>query len=449
MFLYVNFSDVSKQNNGGKDIKINGSVANPSIGDKEVDTDGDGLSDLEELGTEITTLAYNPSTRKYESYKTWTFYSNPAKADTDGDGIPDSKDEEKCKFDITADTSNERFIVFNNGKIWHNIGSVLSEFFSAISLNGKSDNENDRKFSQEELKEAVDKVDKNSEQDFGIEELIAIAVYDSEGCRYYTDDLSKAFRERLFKEVTDRDCRYYKHSGILSSSNWKEVPYGTEGGFWKGAVITEADANYSTGANCVFDIYMFIDYAIVVGEILIISLIVMDFAPIVVANMKALAFYIKTFGVKEGIKTFLVLGAANAPNVTNGLVSYLQMDMADGDSSLDDFVEKGGKTTGLAQYGDDFGKMGTYVKNPNIKVDWSQYSEHGFERMQQRGMTQGMVDQIVANGKVLLQNNGSKFAFITQDGVAVVSKGGKLITTWSSEYYDSAMHEIIIKLFGE
>ncbi len=301
MFLYVNFSDVSKQNNGGKDIKINGSVGNPSIGDKEVDTDGDG--------------------------------------------IPDSKDEEKCKFDITADTSNERFIVFNNGKIWHNIGSVLSEFFSAISLNGKSDNENDRKFSQEELKEAVDKVDKNSEQDFGIEELIAIAVYDSEGCRYYTDDLSKAFRERLFKEVTDRDCRYYKHSGILSSSNWKEVPYGTEGGFWKGAVITEADANYSTGANCVFDIYMFIDYAIVVGEILIISLIVMDFAPIVVANMKALAFYIKTFGVKEGIKTFLVLGAANAPNVTNGLVSYLQMDMADGDSSLDDIVEKGGAGT--------------------------------------------------------------------------------------------------------
>ena len=50
-----------------------------------------------------------------------------------------------------------------------------------------------RGFSQEELKEAVDKVDKNSEQDFGIEELIAIAVYDSEGCRYYTDDLSKAF----------------------------------------------------------------------------------------------------------------------------------------------------------------------------------------------------------------------------------------------------------------
>lgn len=103
----------------------------------------------------------------------------------------------------------------------------------------------------------------------------------------------------------------------------------------------------------------------------------------------------------------------------------------------------------LRVYGDDFGKMGTYVVNPNIKVDWSQYADHGFERMQQRGMTQGMVDQIVTNGKVLSQNNGSKFAFITQDGVAVVSKDGKLITTWSNEYYDSAMNEIIVKLFGE
>ena len=41
---------------------------------------------------------------------------------------------------------------------------------------------------------------------------------------------------------------------------------------------------------------------------------------------------------------------------------------------------------GTLPYGDNFGKMGTYVENPNIKVDWSQYAEHGLERMQQRGM---------------------------------------------------------------
>lgn len=106
-------------------------------------------------------------------------------------------------------------------------------------------------------------------------------------------------------------------------------------------------------------------------------------------------------------------------------------------------------TSTLAQYGDDFGKMGTYVENPNIKVDWTQYAEHAAERMQQRGMTQEIVNNIVENGKVLSQNNGNKFAYITQEGVAIVSKEGKLITAWSSADFDSSMLEIISKLFGE
>ena len=116
-----------------------------------------------------------------------------------------------------------------------------------------------------------------------------------------------------------------------------------------------------------------------------------------------------------------------------------------------DVLESGSKggTSILAQYGDDFGKMVTYVANPNIKVDWTQYAEHAAERMQQRGMTQEMVNNIVKNGKVLSQNNGNKFAYITQEGVAIVSKEGKLITAWSSEDFDSSMLEIISKLFGK
>ncbi|MBO5523185.1 MAG: DUF4258 domain-containing protein [Roseburia sp.] len=108
-----------------------------------------------------------------------------------------------------------------------------------------------------------------------------------------------------------------------------------------------------------------------------------------------------------------------------------------------------GSTSTLAQYGDDFGKMGTYVENPNIKVDWTKYAEHAAERMQQRGMTQEMVNNIVENGKVLSQNNGKKFAYITQEGVVIISKDGKLITAWSSADFDSSMLEIINKLFGE
>jgi len=38
----------------------------------------------------------------------------------------------------------------------------------------------------------------------------------------------------------------------------------------------------------------------------------------------------------------------------------------------------------IAQYGDDFGKMGRYVENPNIKVDWTQYAGHAAKRSDER-----------------------------------------------------------------
>lgn len=135
--------------------------------------------------------------------------------------------------------------------------------------------------------------------------------------------------------------------------------------------------------------------------------------------------------------------------ITKGVrVATKADEVADAAADVVKTVKKGGTST-LAQYGDDFGKMGTYVENPNIKVDWTQYAEHAAERMQQRGMTQEMVNNIVENGKVLSQNNGNKFAYITQEGVAIVSKEGKLITAWSSTDFDSSMSEIISKLFGE
>lgn len=102
-----------------------------------------------------------------------------------------------------------------------------------------------------------------------------------------------------------------------------------------------------------------------------------------------------------------------------------------------------------AKLGDSFGKMGSYVNNPGIKVDWLQYAEHGYERIAKRGMSKEQVDTIVKNGKVLLQNGGDKFAFITKEGVVVVSKEGKLITAWADSYFDDAMKNIIKALFGD
>ena len=102
----------------------------------------------------------------------------------------------------------------------------------------------------------------------------------------------------------------------------------------------------------------------------------------------------------------------------------------------------------IAAAGTTFGKMGTLLaENPNISVNWSIYADHAMQRLGERGISQQMVDAWVATGKFLRQG-ADKFVYITQGGVAVVSKTGKLITAYSNIYFDEAMKEIVKALFG-
>lgn len=86
----------------------NGSVvcldSDPNLGNSNIDTDGDGISDINELKEKIKYKfdwlpdkikeAFDISTE----IETWTFYSNPALKDTDGDGVSDDKDIEPCVY---------------------------------------------------------------------------------------------------------------------------------------------------------------------------------------------------------------------------------------------------------------------------------------------------------------------------------------------------------------
>ena len=66
-----------------------------------------------------------------------------------------------------------------------------------------------------------------------------------------------------------------------------------------------------------------------------------------------------------------------------------------------------------------------------------------------RRIIKDMINSIVKNGKVLSQNGGNKFAYITQEGVAVVSKEGKLITAWGKDNFDDNMIKIVNELYGK
>lgn len=90
----------------------NGSVVclkeNPVLRDASVDTDGDGIPDLEELSEPVTKKYQNSLTGEEIAFEAYSFYSNPALKDSDGDGIADDADARpvQCDFEAGAiDTS--------------------------------------------------------------------------------------------------------------------------------------------------------------------------------------------------------------------------------------------------------------------------------------------------------------------------------------------------------
>ncbi|EAG6470198.1 hypothetical protein JW55_02950, partial [Listeria monocytogenes] len=107
-----------------------------------------------------------------------------------------------------------------------------------------------------------------------------------------------------------------------------------------------------------------------------------------------------------------------------------------------DWLHRRKKNNGV-EVGTDFGKIGKLVNHPNIKINWSEHSEHGMSRLKQRGLSKSQVDDFVERGKALSQNGGEKFAFITENGVAIVSKDGKLVTAWGKKDFDEGMEKII------
>ncbi|EMB1403224.1 LXG domain-containing protein [Listeria monocytogenes] len=113
-----------------------------------------------------------------------------------------------------------------------------------------------------------------------------------------------------------------------------------------------------------------------------------------------------------------------------------------------DWLHRRKKNNGV-EVGTDFGKIGKLVNHPNIKINWSEHSEHGMSRLRQRGLSKSQVDDFVERGKALSQNGGEKFAFITENGVAIVSKDGKLVTAWGKKDFDEGMEKIIEKLYGK
>ena len=111
-------------------------------------------------------------------------------------------------------------------------------------------------------------------------------------------------------------------------------------------------------------------------------------------------------------------------------------------------ITSGGIST-IAAFGTSFGKLGTLIANNGQQIiDWGKTTWHGMQRMIERGVTQNMVEVWVKTGKAL-QQAGDKILYITKQGAVVIDKAGKVITAYTSQYFDPAMQEVVEKLFGK
>ena len=336
--------NIGVETNSGTWIRLsNGNAykldADPRLGDESVDTDGDGISDLDELGKEISILVYNSKTGIKERYQVWTYTSNPAKDDTDGDGISDLMDINPLKYDISVVNLVEgENIEFNTGRVWTYLGCTAYDYWENFFSYTAGSQYPENPISRDEINKLTEIIDSNDGQEFTLDELTVIGLFDTEGSKLYMDNVTKATRENVFKNLTGRGSRYYQHSGMLWWSEWREVPSDTEGGFFKGVVTSEADVNFTSGIEYKLDVYMMLDLAVKVGILIISVIVVIEVTTVVATNLSALAYYVKNFGVKQGFEMYKYLGVANAPN---GVIALIQMDMADGDSSLDDGVQNG------------------------------------------------------------------------------------------------------------
>ncbi|MDD4295468.1 MAG: cellulose binding domain-containing protein [Ruminiclostridium sp.] len=329
---------MSDQVNDGCWIRLsNGSIVrldkDPSLGDETIDTDSDGIPDVIELKSTYGISTFNPFTKQYELINVWTFYSNPVEKDTDGDGIDDVDDLRPAIFDTVILDNTDSNIKFNTGRIWYNISCNSFDFLD--NLCQFVDFHVANPIPAEEFKEILSNYVKNSEQEFSIDELLAIGLFNNEGSKLYMDNVSSATRETVFTMIAERESKYYKHTGVLGSSKWEEVPKGTKGGFFKGSVLSEADINFSLRLYYVCDVYTVLDTIITVGALVIAIIIIVKVTPVILVNIKALMYYCKTYGVYEGFKMFSYLGVEGVPD---GIIACLQADLADGESSLDDLV---------------------------------------------------------------------------------------------------------------
>ena len=92
------------------------------------------------------------------------------------------------------------------------------------------------------------------------------------------------------------------------------------------------------------------------------------------------------------------------------------------------------------KFGTQLGRLGTLT--PNNKPAIKGLTQHGLQRMAQRGVSKALAQKIINTGYAVAQSGG-KILYFTKEGVVVLTETGKVVTAYSSAYFDETMKAIV------
>ena len=293
------------------------------------DMDDDGLLDGEEIVQ--TTDQYGRVFFK--------MHSHPNRVDSDGDEIQDAEDVRPLFFDIVPTLITDTRIEFNTGRSWNRFPALVTAYqYYHDAWGYMLDGGMRSALTMEECAVIADRISGNKNQKYAFEELQYIALMDVEGARVYLDDKTPELRKQLYESLVERESKTYRYQGRFASQMFVEVDEGTEGGFWSGKVIAEYDLNLSMrfyymdpDGNDIFDA------VVIYGSACTMAVLAAELSVVATANIEAIQYYCKNWGIKEGLSFYRTLGTGYVPN---GILSQIQLQEEPGTVSSDSFTDK-------------------------------------------------------------------------------------------------------------
>jgi len=91
--------------------------------------------------------------------------------------------------------------------------------------------------------------------------------------------------------------------------------------------------------------------------------------------------------------------------------------------------------------GQNFGKLGTVVKNPELDING--FTKHGIDQTITRGVSPQNLLSTVNNPTVVLQQSGGQYLLISDQAAVVLSPGGQLITTYPSSMFNANVNAVL------